>query len=96
MKLRNDEGRYGAVAQGFHWLIAALILTTVVIALYMTGLPLSPDKIKTYNLHKSIGVTILALALLRLVWRFLSPPPPLPTAADRRRRSTASSGLRPA
>ncbi len=91
MQLRNDEGRYGAVAQGFHWLIAALILTTVVIALYMTGLPLSPDKIKTYNLHKSIGVTILTLALLRLSWRLVSPPPPLPAAMAGWERAAATA-----
>ena len=94
MQMRNDEGRYGAVAQGFHWLIAVLIIATIVIALYMTGLPLSPEKIKTYNLHKSIGVTILALALLRLVWRFVSPPPPLPaTMADWERAAATASHL---
>ena len=69
MRLRNDGRRYGAVAQGFHWLVAALILATIGIAWYMTGLPLSPEKIQVYNLHKSIGVAILALAVLRLLWR---------------------------
>jgi len=91
MQLRNEEGRYGAVAQGFHWLIAALVLTTVVIALYMTGLPLSPEKIKTYNLHKSIGVTILVLALLRLAWRLVSPPPALPAAMAGWERAAAGA-----
>src|SRR5262245_15536869 len=31
-----------------------------------------------YQLHKSIGLTVLALSLLRLVWRLMNPPPPLP------------------
>ncbi len=92
MRIRNDDKYYGLAAQGFHWLVAALVLTTIGIALYMTGLPLSPDKIKVYNLHKSIGVTILALAVLRLLWRLASPAPPLPAdmAPWERRAARAS------
>lgn len=71
--------RYGAVAQGFHWLIAVLFIAAVAIAWYMVDLPLSPYMVKTYNLHKSIGVTILALAVLRLLWRQFNRPPPLPS-----------------
>ncbi len=78
MQVLNDERRYGAVAQGLHWLIAALIVVMFGLGWYMTGLPLGPDKIKIYNLHKSIGVLILGLAVLRLVWRLISRPPPLP------------------
>ncbi|MEM7224816.1 MAG: cytochrome b [Pseudomonadota bacterium] len=70
--------RYGVLAQGFHWLIAVLFVIVVSIAWYMGDLPLGPEKIKVYNLHKSFGVTILALALLRLAWRLTHRPPPLP------------------
>lgn len=92
MRLRNDGRRYGALAQGLHWLVAALVLSTAALAFYMTELPLGPDKIKVYNLHKSIGVTILALAVLRLLWRGASPAPPLPgaMAAWERRAAHAS------
>jgi len=93
LRIRNDGGRYGLAAQGFHWLVAALILATIAVAWYMTGLPLSPEKIKVYNLHKSIGVTILALAVLRLLWRTVfSPAPPLPgdMAAWERRAAHAA------
>lgn len=78
MKLRNDESRYGALALGLHWLIALLVLAMLALGWYMTDLPLGPDKIKIYNLHKSFGVVILLLMLLRLGWRLISPPPPLP------------------
>ncbi len=78
MRLRNGEGRYGALAQFFHWITVALVIALIVIAAYMTDLPLGPEKIQVYNLHKSLGVTVLALTLLRLVWRWLSPPPALP------------------
>ncbi len=78
MRLRNGEGRYGALAQLFHWVTVALVIALIVIAAYMTDLPLGPEKLKVYNLHKSLGVTVLALTVLRMVWRWLSPAPPLP------------------
>jgi cytochrome b561 len=80
MQLRNDEQRYGAFAQSLHWLIAGLVVALVALGWIMEDLPLGPDKIKVFNLHKSIGVTVLALMLLRLAWRLVSPPPPLPSS----------------
>ena len=92
MQWRNDPNRYGALSQGFHWVIAALIVALFLIGWYMEGLPLGPDKIRIYNLHKSIGVLVLALASLRLVWRLLSPPPGLPEAmADWQKRAASAS-----
>ena len=92
MRWRNDETAYGALAQGFHWLIFALIVALFAIGWYMEDLPLGPDKIKIYNLHKSIGVLVLSLAVLRLLWRFITPPPPLPSGmADWERRAAAAS-----
>jgi cytochrome b561 len=70
--------RYGAVAQAFHWLIAALIFTMLGLGYYMEDLPLGTRKLQLYGIHKSIGITIAMLAALRLVWRLLHPPPPLP------------------
>ncbi len=78
MPLRNDENRYGAVAQAFHWLTVVLVFALVGIAMYMDDLPLGPEKIRVFNLHKSIGVTVLALTVLRLLWRQVSPKPALP------------------
>ncbi|MCZ6721829.1 MAG: cytochrome b [Alphaproteobacteria bacterium] len=76
MKPKGDQERYGIVAQGFHWLTLGLVAAMFAIAWYMTGLPLGPEKVKVYNLHKSIGVVIFTITLLRLAWRQLSPPPP--------------------
>ena len=72
--------RYSGPAQFFHWLIAGLILFQIPLAYYMIGLPLSPDKLESYALHKSVGLSIFALSAMRLAWRWLRPPPPL--AAD--------------
>ena len=66
MQLKNTEPRYGAVAQLFHWVIVALIITQFVLANKAGDLPLGPAKIAVLAPHKSFGMTILALAILRL------------------------------
>lgn len=82
MPLRNDATRYGAVAQVFHWLVAALVLFQFPLAIYMDAFvePFSQAQFLLFNLHKTIGVTVLLLLVLRLAWRQVSPPPPLPSS----------------
>ena len=73
--LRNDEWRWGAVAKFFHWTIALLILGNGVFGLLM-DLARSPmQKVNWMALHKSIGLTVLALFVLRLLWRAFNRPP---------------------
>lgn len=75
-ELRPVDERYTAFAQGLHWLSAALMFTVVPIAWYLLSLEKTdPTRGSWQNLHKSIGITILALTLLRLVWRHFAPPP---------------------
>jgi len=77
-----SAARYGNFAIALHWLLAAALLVSFCVGLYMTGLPLSMQRLKLYNWHKWAGVTILALSLLRLGWRlFRAPPPDLPAPA---------------
>lgn len=71
--------RYTRTAISLHWLIALLIVGGFAVGLYMTDLKLSPEKLKLYSWHKWSGITVLALALSRTVWRASHPPPaPLP------------------
>lgn len=72
--------RYSAVAIVLHWLIALAIVTLVVIGIVMTGLPDTEltRKFTLYQWHKSLGITVLLLSLLRLAWRLTHRPPPLP------------------
>ncbi|MBL0718997.1 cytochrome b [Piscinibacter sp. Jin2] len=77
-------GRYTAPAIALHWLLAGAILGSAAVGLYMTGLKFSPTQLKLYNWHKWAGITILALSLLRLLWRLGHRPPPLPAAIARR------------
>ena len=65
----SNVERWGPVSQSLHWLIVVLILAMAALGLTMTDLPNSPFKIRLYNLHKSIGLTILVLVLLRVLWR---------------------------
>ena len=73
--LRNTDTRWGGVAQAFHWLIAALIVVQGAIGLTMVELGMTPTKVRVFALHKSIGLTILALVLLRLAWRLAQRAP---------------------
>ncbi|TZF90334.1 cytochrome b [Lysobacter lacus] len=71
--------RWGAVSQLFHWTCAALVVALGSIGLYMTELTSPVSKIRIYALHKSLGITLLALVLLRLLWRWThSVPEPVP------------------
>jgi cytochrome b561 len=74
----NVPTRYSAVAQSFHWIIAALVVTQFVLAYAADDLPLGAHKLALLARHKSFGMTILMLAILRLLWRLRNPPPGLP------------------
>ena len=70
MRLRNEADRWGAPSLVLHWLTALLILALAGLGLWMTDLPPSLFKLKVYALHKSLGITVLALTVLRLAWLF--------------------------
>ena len=77
-----SERRYAAVAIGLHWLIAALIVTNILIAWQFDDLK-GLAKFNQLQLHKSVGITVLVLSLARLGWRFTHRPPPLPAHMPR-------------
>jgi cytochrome b561 len=79
MTLRNTTARWGSTAQLLHWLIVALIITQVILASMAEDLPLGMKKLAMYARHKSVGITILGLAVIRLAWRWANPTPTLPT-----------------
>lgn len=77
----NAVQRYSTPAIALHWLVAILVLAMIGLGLYMTDIPRgTPERTFFYNLHKSIGVTVAVLVLIRLWWRFRNPPPPLPSS----------------
>ena len=78
MPARNTALRYGFVAQGLHWTIAGLVVVQVVLAQIADDLPVGLDRLALMARHKSVGITILALAVIRLAWRLIDRPPPPP------------------
>ncbi len=94
MPLRNETDRWGAVPQLLHWGVVALILVQGTLGLVMVELPKRPSVFAIYNLHKSLGLTILALAVLRLAWRlFDRRPAPIAMPRWQHRASQASHVL---
>ena len=90
MTLRNSTLRWGAVAQSLHWLIVVLIIVQVTLALMADELH-GMQKLAMLARHKSVGITILALAALRLLWRSANPTPPLPSTLKPYERRLANT-----
>lgn len=73
--MMSTATRYTSVAVVLHWLMALAIIGTFGVGFYMADLPFSLQRLKLYNWHKWAGVTILALAAIRLLWRLTHRPP---------------------
>jgi len=72
--------RYTATAASLHWLIAVLVVGMIALGWWMQAIPKEPvgPRINAFNLHKSLGITIFAMMLVRVAWRLTHQPPPLP------------------
>ena len=82
--------RYTLVAIILHWVMALGIILLAGIGIAMTRLQLDPLRLfQLYQLHKSIGITILLAAILRLAWRLVNKPPALPHSMTRIARKAA-------
>ena len=77
--------RYGTVAIALHWLIAVLVFSQIYLGWWMIEIPKYPVGVRAawFNLHKSVGLSIALLIVLRLAWRLRHPPPPLPASLPR-------------
>jgi len=75
----SDAYRFAAPLMVLHWLIAFGIIALIALGLYMVGLPKGlPVKATLINLHKSLGLTVFLLVLLRILVRVVFGRPPLP------------------
>ena len=91
MRLTNSPDGYGLVHWALHWVTAVLIVWLFRLGLTMVELPLSPQMFEAYALHKSLGLTVLALVLARLAWRRLNGVPALPEGMGRLERLVATA-----
>ncbi len=72
-----QAARYTRLAMLFHWLVAGLIAINVTLVLTVDFFPDTFER-PMIDLHKSIGLTVLGLAIMRLLWRLSHPAPALP------------------
>ena len=90
-KTSGDRGlRYKPIVVVIHWLAAALIVTQVWLGFTFNDLPKGTlERLEFFTWHKTVGVTILILALIRLAVRLINPPPPYPAELARWERAFA-------
>lgn len=89
VKEPNTDSSWGAPARFLHWLIAALIFAQFALGWLAAGWRLSPLKLNLFVWHKSIGMVVLALVLVRLLWRLANPTPALPADTPAWERAAA-------
>lgn len=86
-----QRSRYSTVAIILHWTIAVLLIDNLTVGLLFDTIE-GYDKSLLFtliSLHKSTGITILALVVLRLLWRLMNRPPPLPAHLTQAERALA-------
>ena len=79
------------MAQSLHWLIVLLVLTQFAVGAYAADLPVGIERLKYLTFHKSVGISVFALVILRLLWRWYSPAPKLPAGMQPLQRVLAHS-----
>lgn len=87
--------RYTWIAILLHWLVAILVVLQFAWGWWMQSIAKTPQgpRADAFNWHKSVGLTILALMVLRLAWRLMHRPPPLPEMPAWRSRLARASHL---
>ncbi|AOM39173.1 cytochrome b [Xenorhabdus hominickii] len=76
MLLKNTDTRFGHISVFIHWLIALAVYGMFALGLWMVTLNYyDPWYHRAPEVHKSIGVLIFMIMVVRIIWRFISPPP---------------------
>lgn len=89
--LRNTPDSWGSLAKLLHWGMAVMIFALIALGWLAFAWPLTPTKLALFVWHKSFGILLLGLALLRLLWRLANPTPALPAGTPRWERLAARS-----
>ena len=91
MCLRNTKNSFGTITKICHWLSVVLVISMIVIGLMMEGMANSPDKLKLYGLHKSGGITVLAIVSFWFLWRLSSMKPAYPDTLSKLQQLAATA-----
>ncbi len=90
LPLRNENARYGKISRYLHWTTALLFLSLIPMGIFTTMIPEDASfRLNYYIVHKTIGVTVFCLVLIRLWWNFLSRRPALDPSLSRWERRLA-------
>ena len=92
MQWRNTTDNYGTLAKFLHWTIVILIIAQYVIIEAAEELPDGLEKLTMITRHKSIGILVLALALVRIGWKLANKGQPAPVPMPRSQRIAAAAG----
>lgn len=85
----QHASRYTAPAIGLHWIVFLAVVCGWALGQYVSGLPFSPQKLRYVSWHKWIGVSVFALAIARIAWRWYRPAPALPASMSLGQRRMA-------
>ena len=87
--MKDTKERLSALTVGLHWLVAAAIIGMLAFGLYIDGLDRGDERSALMALHKSIGITILALVCVRILWRWRNGFPAMLGASPRWQKAAA-------
>ena len=91
MCLRNTKTAFGTITKLCHWSCVVLVISLIVVGLIMAEIENSPDKLKLYGLHKSGGITVLAIACAWGAWRLLNVRPEYPQSLSKLQQRAATT-----
>lgn len=91
--IKNSENAYGVIAKCMHWLMSLLLISMFLLAYYMMDIGDAAIEKPFYDLHKATGLALLALVLLRMMWRFINPQPRLPSSMPRGEQRAAKANV---
>ena len=83
--------RYDAIAVTLHWALALLLAGMVALGWFMMSVEHDPGAARYFELHKSLGLVVAMLVVLRLGWRWTHRPQPLPVTVPQRQARLASA-----
>ena len=75
MTFRNTQDSFGLISRALHWIMAISVIFMLALGNRLTELQPDLSTLYLYGLHKSLGILVLSLAVLRLIWHRISPPP---------------------
>jgi cytochrome b561 len=89
--IKNTLSTYGSVSKFLHWIVALGVIIMLVVGFTMDGFD-EPLKSQMYGYHEELGLTVMAILLFRLYWRWWNPQPELPATIPSWQRLLARLG----